>query len=147
MEHIGLGASPLRFTAEGIRIVEASLDRPNEPHGPFPAWNVVIGNVHGSQIAIGSGTFTQSHSSDQALDLQHLTDLIKAATATWESDAQSRAAGSAALIEAEARSPAPETSLIMAAAQKIGTVALSVGGNVATAALVAYLKVKGILPP
>ena len=55
IEHPWIGRDDLMFTLRGTREIEASLNRPDEPAGPFPAMHVVIGDIGGhAQLAIGS---------------------------------------------------------------------------------------------
>ena len=148
MRHMYLGSTAMEFTPEGIRAVEASMDRPEQPQGPFPAYNVAIGNIGaGAQVALGHGTYTQNQADGRIVEeVRHLVALIQVALADWPDAQQQEAANARALLEGEATSPAPDQGMVRAAAKKVGAVALKVAETTATQAMLGYLKALGLMP-
>lgn len=142
-----LGELTVQFTREGISAIEASLDRPDQPQGPFPAYNVVIGDVAaGAQIALGHGMYnqTQMHTHSAEGVMQLLT-LLQGAMPAWPEAEQQAVATVRTLLQGEASNPKPDGELVKAAAKKIGGVALKVGETAGTQMLLAWLKAHGYL--
>jgi hypothetical protein len=148
MEYTGVGASSLWFTDFGISIIEASLDKPDQSHGPFPPFNIVVGNVaSGAQLAIGSGSFNQLQQAPRDLgEIGELVRIVQAAMQDWTESDRRQAAGAKAALVCEANAIKPDDTLIRPALVKIGKIAEGVTGSVASQALLAYLKSHGFMP-
>ena len=148
MTPVGLNDPGLRLTPEGIAMLEASMDRPEQPQGPFPAYNVVIGDVGaGAQVALGHGTYTQTQVNSQSGDdVRQLVALVQAAVPTWPEAQRQETASARTLLEREAQGPAPDHGMVKAAAAKIGGAALKIAETAGTQALLVYLKMHGWMP-
>lgn len=148
MESPYIGNDAVRFTSLGIRVIEASLDRPGEPHGPFPPLSIVIGNIaSGAQLAIGSGSFNQTQSKNNDFnDISEIVRLVQTATREWPEVEQRQISGIEAALVGEVRATVPDAALIRPALAKIGKIAETITGGVGTQLLLSYLKAHGLVP-
>ncbi len=148
MEPTGAESSTLWFTDFGISTIEASLDRPDQPHGPFPPFNIVVGNIaSGAQLAIGSGLFNQVQQVPRdPSGVGELVRLVQAAMQDWTESDRRQAAGAEAALTCEADAVKPDDTLIRPALVKIGKIAEGVAGSLASQTLLAYLKSQGWMP-
>lgn len=140
IEHPWLGQDDLMFTREGIAQIEASLDRPNEPVGSFPAMHVVVGNVGANaQVAIGSNHVSQSVRIGEPETLAKLLPLVQAVVAELPASAQAQGQASLDALKAEAGAQSPDPGFVKTLANKVLSLAGGVASNVATQALDKYL--------
>ena len=114
--------------------------RPNYVHNS--TYNAPVASVVHGDANVGA-----IHQHVGELEPSRLAKLVAEAMADWSQEDRHRAAGAAAAIYAEAKSPEPSPTLIRAAAARLGTLALNIGGAVTTQALLAYLRVIGVIPP
>lgn len=145
MEPTGVGASSFWFTDFGISTIESSLDKPDQSHGPFPPFNIVVGNVaSGAQIAIGSGSFNQrQQDSRDPGEIGKIVTIVQKAMQDWTESDRQQAAGAKAALVCEANAIKPDDTLIRPALVKIGKIAEGVASSAASQTLLAYLKSHG----
>lgn len=140
IEHPWIGQDDLMFTMEGIRKIEASQNRPDEPAGPFPAMHVVIGDVGANaQLAIGSHHVSQSVRIGEPGALAKLLPLVQAVVAELPASAQAQGQASLDALKAEAEAQSPDPGFVKTLANKVLSLASGVASSVASQQLESYL--------
>ncbi len=140
IEHPWMGQDDLMFTLRGIRQIEASLNRPNEPAGPFPAMHVVIGDIGANaQLAIGSHHVSQSVRIGEHEALAKLLPLVQAVVAELPASAQAQGQASLDALKAEAGAQSPDPGFVKTLASKVLSLAGGVASSVASQQLENYL--------
>ena len=137
----------VRFTDYGISVIEFSVDRPNEPSGPFPPLSVVVGNIGaGAQVAIGAGHFNQERKDAQGPQvLRNLLPLLQAASTELRASGREQDTTLLTAAENEVGNDECDTGYLKATLIRF---AKTVGNGVtasATQALLAYCKAQGLL--